>query len=244
MSSEHIIKTYDEGLEHLHQVIHAMGALATEQLFYAIDAIIRRDSELAANVVQRDAKLDSFDRTVNDTVIRLLALLQPVAGDLRVIIASLKISSDLERIGDYAANIGKRAIVLNQLPPLPAVNSLLRMARFAEMQIRDVLSALETRDTKKALRVWAHDEELDEMTGGLFRELVTYMMEDPRSITSATHLLFMAKNIERIGDHVTNIADCIYFLVEGTELSTQALGISQSSETCDSSPTPFSPKEP
>lgn len=243
MPSEHIIKSYDEGLEQLQRTIRAMGMLATEQLFYAVDATIRRDSELAAKVVQRDAELDRLERSVNDIVVRLLALLQPVAVDLRAIVSALKISADLERVGDYAANIGKRAIVLNQSPPIPAANSLLRMARFAEMQIREVLSALETRDMKKALRVWSHDEELDEMAGGLFRELVTYMMEDPRHITAATHLLFMAKNIERIGDHVSNIAESIYFLVEGVELSSQIPHFGQSSEAGNSSPVPFSPKE-
>jgi len=242
MSSEHIIKSYDEGLEHLRKLIGSMGQLAETQLYDAVDAVIRRDSDLAARVVQRDADLDYLEKEVAEIVVRLLALLQPVAVDLRVIVASLKMSADLERIGDYAANIGKRAIILNQSPPIAPVHALARMSRFAERQIRQVLEALENRDTHKALVVWTHDEELDEMTGGLFRELITYMMEDPRSITAATHLLFMAKNIERIGDHVTNIAESVYFLVEGEELSAGARRFSHASSLSSASEN-SSPKE-
>jgi len=219
MSSEHIIKSYDEALKSLKTQILEMGALASRQLTTAIDAVIRRDSGLAAQVVGGDAELDRMEREVSALVLRTLALLQPMAVDLREIVAALKISADLERIGDYAANIGKRAIVLNQAPPIQPTLALARMSRLAEKQIANVLEAFDTRDTRKALIVWTQDEELDEMTSGLFRELITYMMEDPRSITPATHLLFLAKNIERIGDHVTNIAESVYFLVEGTYLA-------------------------
>jgi phosphate transport system protein len=141
-----------------------------------------------------------------------------MARDLREILSALKIAADLERICDYAANVAKRAIALNVLPPAKPVYALPRMARFAQGLIKDVLDAFIARDADKALAVWVRDEELDEMYSGLFRELLTYMMEDPRNITPCTHLLFMAKNIERIGDHATNIAEYVWFLVHGTPL--------------------------
>ena len=147
---------------------------------------------------------------------RLLALRQPMAVDLRMITSAPKISSDLERIGDYATNIANRAVSLNEIGQVKPLFTIPRMADFAQGMIKDVLDAYLSRDTEKARAVWLRDEELDEIYNGLFRELLTYMMEDPRSITPCTHLLFIAKNIERIGDHVTNIAETINFLVKGT----------------------------
>ncbi len=150
---------------------------------------------------------------------RLLALRQPVARDLREIFAAIKIASDLERICDYAANVAKRSIVLDQSPPVQPVYALPRMARLAELLVKDVIDAYVARDADKAYGVWMRDEEIDEMYASLFRELLTYMMEDPRNISASTHLLFMAKNIERIGDHATNIAEDLYYLVHGTPLT-------------------------
>jgi phosphate transport system protein len=218
-ASEHVVKAYDEELLKLSNTITEMGGLAESQLAAAIQAVVRRDSELAANVVEGDVKVDSLQRDLDNLAIRLLALRQPMARDLREVFAALKIASDLERICDYTANVAKRTIALNQTPPVRPVYALPRMAHLAELLIKDVLDAYVARDAEKAYAVWTRDAELDEMYSGLFRELLTYMMEDPRNISSCTHLLFMAKNIERIGDHATNIAEDVYFLVHGTPLT-------------------------
>lgn len=217
--AEHIIKSYDEELRRLNGTITQMGGLAESQLAAAIEAVVKRDSDLAADVVETDAKVDQLEHEVGLLVVRLLALRQPMARDLREILGALKIASDLERICDYAANVAKRSIALNQAPPVRPGFALPRMARLAQALIKDVLDAYVARDAEKALVVWARDEELDEMYSGLFRELLTYMMEDARNITASTHLLFMAKNIERIGDHATNIAETLYFVVHGTQLN-------------------------
>jgi phosphate transport system protein len=219
MASEHIIKSYDEELRRLNNAITQMGGLAESQLSAAIEAVVKRDSDLAATVVQGDAQVDQLEHDVDGLVVRLLALRQPMARDLREILSALRIAADLERICDYAANVAKRSIALNQAPPVRPVYALPRMARLAETLTKDVLDAYVERDADRALVVWARDEELDEMYSGLFRELLTYMMEDPRNITACTHLLFMAKNIERIGDHATNIAETVYFLVHGKPLT-------------------------
>jgi phosphate transport system protein len=218
MASEHIARGYDEELRKLNNTIAEMGGLAESQLGAAIEAVISRDSELAARVVEGDVKVDQLERDLDNLVVRLLALRQPVARDLREIFAALKIASDLERIGDYAANVAKRSIALSQTPPVRPVYALPRMANFAQVLIKDVLDAFVERDADKAYSVWTRDAELDEMYSSLFRELLTYMMEDPRSISPCTHLLFMAKNIERIGDHATNIAENLYYFVNGTPL--------------------------
>jgi phosphate transport system protein len=219
MATEHIIKSYDEELRRLNNTITQMGGLGESQLAAAIEAVMKRDSELAARVVEGDARVDQLEHEVDGLVVRLLALRQPMARDLREILAALRIASDLERICDYAANVAKRSIVLNQSPPVKPVYTLPRMVRLAQALTKDVLDAYVARDADKALVVWARDEELDEMYSSLFRELLTYMMEDPRNITASTHLLFMAKNVERIGDHATNIAETVYFLVNGTPLT-------------------------
>jgi phosphate transport system protein len=218
MASEHITRAYDEELRKLNNTVAEMGGLAESQLGIAIEAVITRDTELAAQVVQDDAKVDQLEREVDNLAIRLLALRQPVARDLREIFSALKIGSDLERIGDYAANVAKRSIALSQTPVVRPVYALPRMAHLAQELIKEVLDSYVQRDPDKAYSVWMRDAELDEMYSSLFRELLTYMMEDPRSIGPCTHLLFMAKNIERIGDHATNIAENLYYLVNGTPL--------------------------
>src|SRR6202030_3833452 len=200
-------------------MILEMGGLAESQLAAAIDAVVRRDSELAARVIEDDATVDQLERELDNRAIRRLAWRQPMARDLREIFVALKIASDLERICDYTANVAKRTIALNQTPPVRPVYALPRMAHLAELLIKDVLDAYVARDAEKAYAVWTRDAELDEMYSSLFRELLTYMMEDPRNISACTHLLFMAKNIERIGDHATNIAETLYFLVHGTPLT-------------------------
>jgi phosphate transport system protein len=219
MAAEHIIKSYDEELGRLNNLIVEMGGLAENQLSSSIDAVAKRDSELAARVVEGDAKVDELERELDNLAIRLLALRQPMARDLRQIFAALKIGSDLERICDYAANVAKRSIALAQTPPIQPVHALPRMGALALALVRDVIDAYVERDADKALSVWRRDEELDEMYSSLFREFLTYMMEDPRNIGPCTHLLFMAKNIERIGDHATNIAENLYYMVRGTPLT-------------------------
>jgi phosphate transport system protein len=219
MVSEHIIKSYDEELRRLDNAITQMGGLAETQLASAIEAMMKRDSRLAADVVEADARVDQLEEDIEGMALRLLALRQPMAVDLRQILAALKTASDLERIADYATNVAKRSIVLNQTPPVKPAFSIPRMGRLGQAMIKDVLDAYVERDADKALLVWARDEELDEMYTSLFRELLTYMIEDARNITACTHLLFMAKNIERIGDHATNIAEDLYYLVHGTPLT-------------------------
>jgi phosphate transport system protein len=218
MASEHIIKSYDEELHRLNKIIVEMGGLAETQLAAAIEAVVRRDTELAASVIEGDHRVDQLERELDSLAVRLLALRQPMAGDLREIVAALKIGADLERICDYCANVAKRAIALVQSPPTRPVHALPRMAQLALRLVKDVIDAYVERDADKAVAVWNRDAELDEMYSSLFREFLTYMMEDPRNIGVYTHLLFMAKNIERIGDHATNIAEDLYYTVRGTPL--------------------------
>jgi phosphate transport system protein len=216
---EHVVKSYDEELDRLNKIIVEMGGLAESQIAAAMDAVARRDSELAASVIESDQKVDQLERDVDNQAVRLLALRQPMGRDLREIVAAMKIGSDLERICDYAANVAKRSIVLAQSPPTEPVHALPRMARLALILVKDVIDAYVERDADKAILVWTRDEEVDEMYSGLFREFLTYMMEDPRNISTYAHLLFMAKNIERIGDHATNIAEDVYYVVHGTPLT-------------------------
>ncbi|RMD61552.1 MAG: phosphate transport system regulatory protein PhoU [Alphaproteobacteria bacterium] len=214
----HIVRSFDEELRGLSEIIVRMGGMAEAQLAAAIDALVKRDADMAARVVQQDAAIDALEERLDHDAIRLLALRQPLADDLREVIAALKISSDLERIGDYAANVAKRAIAICQTPPIEPVRAIPRMGRLVQAIIKDTLDAYVARDADRAIDVWHRDEEVDEMYTALFRELLTYMMEDPRNITAGTHLLFIAKNIERIGDHATNIAETIHYLVTGRRL--------------------------
>jgi phosphate transport system protein len=160
-------------------------------------------------------KVDTLEREVDAFVIRMLALRQPMAGDLRHIVAGLKITGDLERIGDYAANVAKRSIVLAQFPVPYALGGLAHMLGLVQTQLKSIIDALGSNDSDKAIEVWRSDRAVDDIYNTIFRELITYMMEDPRNITPCTHLLFIAKNLERIGDHTTNIAETIYYSVKG-----------------------------
>jgi phosphate transport system protein len=220
MTLEHTVKSYDEELKRLQHGIAKMGSLAELELQNAVQALVRRNTDLGYQIVQGDARIDELEQHATAQVVRLLALRQPMAGDLREIIAALKISSDLERIGDYAANIGKRVVALSQTPPFKLPAALPRMGWLAQQNIRDVLAAYAERNPGKALRAWQADEELDETYSSLFRELLTHMMEDPRNIGFCTHLLFIGKNIERIGDHATNIAETVYSMVLGEPIGT------------------------
>jgi phosphate transport system protein len=213
----HIVKSYDEEQQGLLDELIRMGQMSVAQLDAALDVVERRDDKAAERVIGNDEAIDALEQQVNHDVIRLIRR-GPLAGDLRVILAALRVASDIERIGDLAANIAKRSMALNLAPPLPHTRGLDALGRMAARQVRDVLDAYVQRDGEAALRVRASDAELDTLYTGLFRELLTYMMEDARAITPCTHLLFMAKNLERIGDHATNIAENVWFLIHGEEL--------------------------
>jgi phosphate transport system protein len=215
---DHIVKSFDEELKRLTNAIARMGGLAESQIAGAIQAVVKRDTELAAGIVEGDQKIDELEREVDERAIRMLALRQPMANDLRNIVTSLRIASDLERIADYAANVAKRTIAVAQVPAVNPARGIPRMSRVVEEMIKDVLDAFMQSDVEKAVAVWKRDGEVDDLYTSLFRELLTYMMEDPRNITASTHLLFIAKNIERIGDHATNIAENVHYLVRGHRL--------------------------
>ena len=217
-SADHIIKSYDEELERLRGEIVRMGELAVAQLEAAIDVVERRDERAAQRVVDNDDAIDTMEHEISHGVVRLLALRSPMASDLRAVFAALRVASDIERIGDYAANVAKRSIPLSMVAPVSPAHGLKHLSQLAADSVRKVLVAYRQDDAESALQVWRDDVEVDEAYNALFRELLTYMMEDPRSITSCTHLLFMAKNIERIGDHATNIAENIWFVVKGEPL--------------------------
>jgi phosphate transport system protein len=211
----HTITAFEDELNQLKSLVSRMGGLAESALASAIDALVKRDNAVALRLLEEDVKIDDLEREIESQAIEILARRQPVADDLREIVSTLKISSDLERIGDYAKNIGKRATVINQSSPLKPISVIPEMSRIARRMINEVLDAFIERDAAKALAVWQRDEQIDELYNSLFRELLTYMMESPSAITPCTHLLFVAKNIERIGDHVTNIAEIVHYVARG-----------------------------
>jgi phosphate transport system protein len=215
---EHMVKSYEQELKRLGGLLTEMGGMVENQVALAAEAIVTRDGEAAARVVEADPKVDAVEREVEQFVIRLLALRQPMAGDLRQIVAALKITGDLERIGDYAANVAKRSIVLDQFSLPYSLTGLSQMARLVQDHLKLIIDAVGDKDTDKAMEVWRSDQLVDDLYNAIFRELVTYMMEDPRNITPCTHLLFIAKNLERIGDHSTNIAETLYYAVLGESL--------------------------
>ncbi|KPN20027.1 phosphate signaling complex protein PhoU [Luteimonas terrae] len=213
---DHIVKSYDEERSRLTNEILRMGEMAAAQLESALDVVERRDDKAAERIIANDDAIDALEHEVSQDVMKL-ALRGPMARDLREILAALRIAADIERVGDYAANVAKRSTALNLAPPLPYTRGLTVLGELAVRQMREVLVAFRDSDPVAAQRVRAQDAEIDTVYTGLFRELLTYMMEDPRAITPCTHLLFMAKNIERIGDHATNIAENVWFLVKGDE---------------------------
>jgi phosphate transport system protein len=214
----HIVKTYGEELEQLSAEVMLLGGLAEAQVADAVDAVARRDVALAQSVVSRDNRLDDLQKDIERKAIRLIALRQPMAVDLRRTVAAMKISTSLERIGDLAKNIAKRSMVISEAEPMaPLTRSIERMGRLVSSRLRDVLDAYKGGKIDVALSVWLNDTEVDEHYNSLFRELLTYMMADPRTINASTHLLFMAKNLERIGDHATNIAEHIHFEQTGED---------------------------
>ncbi|WP_114377792.1 phosphate signaling complex protein PhoU [Elioraea thermophila] len=216
--ADHTVRSFDEALERLRDTLLRLGGIAEKALTEAIAALAKRDADMAAHIVQRDAELDGLCRLAEDQAVKLLALRQPMASDLRLVVGAIRMALDLERVGDYAANIAKRTIVLAQLPPAISVGPIQRMSRIVQEMLKDTLDAFAAHDVEKAQSVWERDEQVDEAYNAVFRSLLTYMMEDPRNITPCAHLLFIAKNVERIGDHATNLAETIRFIELGEEM--------------------------
>jgi phosphate transport system protein len=216
--TKHTVKSYDDALHELRSIITQMGGLSEAQLSGALEALIERDEEKSQKVIAADKAIDKLDIEAEEKAIKLIALRAPLADDLREIVGALKISSVLERIGDYAKNVAKRSIVLNRSKPIKPIVVIPQMVNLAKVMLKDVLDAYIDRDSEKAVAIWQSDQAIDELYNSLFRELLTYMMENPTLITPCTHVLFIAKNIERIGDHITNAAEIVYYLVEGKNL--------------------------
>lgn len=217
--TEHIIKAFDADLQELARMVAEMGGIAEKQIADSVAALARRDSKLAQGVMTADAGLDRLQREIEERAILTIARRQPMAVDLREIVGALRVSNDLERVGDLAKNIAKRVVALGSelYPHNKVIRGVEHMADLVLAQLKRVLDAYARRDVAKALAVWRGDEAIDAVNNSLFRELLTYMMEDPRNITPCAHLLFVAKNIERIGDHATNVAETIRFIVLGEE---------------------------
>lgn len=214
--SDHTTKVFDADLIKLTQKVAEMGGFAQRQVIDAMDALARRDSVLAQQVIAADATVDEFQRQIEQRAVETIALRQPMAVDLRSLVAIMRIANDLERIGDLAKNISKRAIAMrNEYPARTLARGLHHMTTLAVAQLSVVLDSFVGRSAPKALKVWEDDKNIDALYVSLFRELLTYTMEDPGSISICIHLLFCAKNIERIGDHTTNIAEAVHYMVEG-----------------------------
>jgi phosphate transport system protein len=212
----HTVRSYDDELRALSDRISDMGRLAEKQVLGAVSALVNHDAELAAQVIADDHEMDRMERDAEAAAVDVIARRGPVAIDLREIMASVRIAGILERVGDHAKNIAKRAAAIApEQPPIRISSSLQSIGRLASSQLNLVLRAYTDRDAAVALEVWRNDGEIDRRYTSLFRELLTYMMEDSRSITPSTHVLFCAKNIERVGDHATNIAEIVHFLVTG-----------------------------
>jgi phosphate transport system protein len=215
----HTVKAFDAELKDLAREIVEMGGLVEQQIADAMESLVEQDLDRAQRVIAGDPQIDRLQREIEEKAVLTIARRQPMAIDLRETIAALRIANELERMGDYAKNIAKRVLATgSEIQPLPLVRGLEHMAELVLAALKQVLDAYSQRDVAKALEVWRGDEETDAVYDSLFRELLTYMLEDPRNITFCTHLLFCAKNIERIGDHATNIAETVYYIVQGVAL--------------------------
>ncbi|APO68010.1 phosphate signaling complex protein PhoU [Rhizobium mongolense] len=218
MASTHIFSAYDEDLKYLSRRISEMGGLAEQMVSDAVRALVNGDAGLAQKVISDDVVMDHAEREIGDKAIVTIARRQPVASDLREIMGSIRIAADLERVGDLGKNTAKRVIAVQSTGvPRKLARGLEHLSELALVQLKEVLDVYASRSADKAKSIRERDEEIDAMYTSLFRELLTYMMEDPRNITSCTHLLFCAKNIERIGDHATNIAETIYYMATGAQ---------------------------
>jgi phosphate transport system protein len=220
--SDHIVKSYDRDLEALGRRIAEMGGVAEKMLAEAMDALSTFDVDLAHRVVSSDPRLDALRREIEENAILTIARRQPLAVDLRECIAAIRISGDIERVGDLAKNIAKRTLKIVSEARVPrAIVDLKSMHEIAAMQLKDALDAYALRDTERARAVWQNDSDLDALEDSVFRDLLTFMMEDPRNISFCTHLLFCSKNLERIGDHTTNISETVVYLVTGESMPTE-----------------------
>src|SRR5437763_1174434 len=218
--SDHTAKAFDIDLQELARLVAEMGGLAEKQVADAVDALAQRDADRAQRTVAADPEIDALQAEIEEKAVLTIARRQPMAVDLREIVGALRVSNDLERIGDLAKNIAKRVIALgSEFHPNKVIRGVEHMNDLVLGQLKQVLDAYARRDVAKAMEVWRGDEEIDAVNNSLFRELLTYMMEDPRNITFCTHLLFCAKNIERMGDHATNIAETVYYIAEGRALT-------------------------
>lgn len=214
--TEHTAKAFDADLQDLNRRVAEMGGIAEKEIADSVDALVRLDVDLATRVVMLDATIDDLQREIEEKAVLTIARRQPMAVDLREIVSALRVASDLERVGDLAKNIGKRVAMLSgEFQPAKLIRGVEHMAELVLDQLKLVLDSYAERNLEKALAVWSGDEGIDAMCTSLFRELLTYMMEDPRHITFCIHLMFCAKNIERMGDHATNIAETVYYMVEG-----------------------------
>jgi phosphate transport system protein len=220
--TDHIVRSFDQELSLLRQRIVEMGGFAEKILSEATEALVKRNTRLAQDAIMADRSLDQLQREVEDRAILIIAKRQPMATDLREIISAFRLAGDIERIGDLAKNIAKRVLAINgQYPPQKVLLGASHLAGLVQSQLKDVFDSYAQENIELARRVWSRDDEVDALYTSLFRELLTYMMEDPRNITFCTHLLFCAKNIERIGDHATNIAETVHFLVSGEPLPSE-----------------------
>jgi phosphate transport system protein len=218
--AEHIAKAFDTDLQELNRMVAEMGGLAEKEIADAVQALTRRDTDLAHRLIAADAQIDALQRDIEERAILTIARRQPMAIDLREVVSALRVANEIERIGDLAKNIGKRALDLEgEYPSLKLIRGVDHMGGLVLAQIKRVLDAYAARDVDEAMDVWKRDEEIDAMCVSLFRELLTYMMEDPRNITFCIHLLFSAKNIERMGDHATNIAETVYYMIKGEPIA-------------------------
>lgn len=216
---EHIVTSFDEDLGAIRAKISQMGGLAEEMLSGALKSLQERNADLAQSIIKLDKRLDALEIEVEEMATRVIVQRQPLAEDLRLVISTLKLSSTLERIGDLSKSTARRGMQLVKTPPAGVTNSIVRMGRQALDQLTEVLDAWGRRDVEAAIAVWRRDVEVDEAYNSLFRELVTYMMEDPRTISVGSQLLFIAKNLERIGDHTTHVAEMIHYVENGMPLA-------------------------
>jgi phosphate transport system protein len=218
-SQEHTVKAFDQDIGQLRGLISQMGGLAESAIAEAMVALQRSDSELAAQVAAGDRKIDAIEAEVERTAVRIIALRAPMADDLREVVAALKIAGVVERIADYAKNIARRVPQIESEHRIDPISTLPAMAKMASEMVHNVLDAFAARDPDKALAVCESDRALDDFYDSIFRTLVTYMVENPKTISQCAHLLFVAKNLERIGDHATNVAEMVYFAATGTRLT-------------------------
>ena len=217
MSDQHILRAFDRDLESIQALVMRMGGMVESAILEASQALETRDEELAGKVRAGDKAIDALEEKINEESARVIALRAPTASDLRTVLTVMKIAASLERVGDYAKNMAKRAHVLGQMNDVPgAGGALRRMAKAVVQMLSDALDSYTTRDTALAEDVRQRDREVDQMYNALFREFLTHMMEDPRNITACMHLHFIAKNIERMGDHATTIAEQVIYLVTGS----------------------------